>query len=307
MANTAVATTGKRAVERAVTRGTPLAPARAAMTNATTDRVFAGPSEDTLAFYRRMLQALLADDVPFLVGGAHALARYTPIARYTKDFDIFVKREDLERVSAAFAAAGTAVEVFSPHWLAKATHGEDFIDVIWSSGNGVATVDDLWFAHAADGVVLGLPVRLCPAEEMIWSKALIMERERYDGADVAHLIHEQAHRLDWQRLLDRFGPHWRALLVHLTLFGFIYPQRRASIPDWLMAELIRRLRVEQRQPPPRDAVCHGTLLSRNQFAIDVEQWGYRDGRLPPQGNMSRREVELWEERRREDQGDHPTA
>jgi hypothetical protein len=44
-------------------------------------------------------------------------------------------------------------------------------------------VDDLWFAHATPGDVLGIPVRLCPPEEMIWSKAFIMERERYDGAD----------------------------------------------------------------------------------------------------------------------------
>ena len=259
------------------------------------------------AFYRQMMLALREADAPFLVGGAYAFAKYTGIERYTKDFDIFVKRDDLDRVEEVLAAAGCTVERFAPHWLSKATRGEDFIDIIWSSGNGIAVVDDLWFERAADGVVFGVPVRLCPAEEMIWSKGLIMERERYDGADVAHLVHEQAHRLDWGRLLERFGPHWRALLVHLILFGFIYPQRRASIPDWLMAELVRRLRVEQRQPPPRDAICFGTLLSRSQYATDVDRWGYRDGRLPPYGNMSQREVDIWEERRREDQGDNPTA
>ena len=46
-----------------------------------------------------------------------------------------------------------------------------------------------------------MPVKLAPAEEMIWSKAFIMERERYDGADVAHLLHACARRMDWQRLL----------------------------------------------------------------------------------------------------------
>jgi hypothetical protein len=262
---------------------------------------------ETQAFYRQVMHQLTGAAIPFLVGGAYALARYTGIERYTKDFDVFVKQADVERVEAVLAAAGCEVERFAPHWLSKAKLGEDYVDVIWSSGNGVAAVDDLWFERAADGVVLGVPVRLCPPEEMIWSKALIMERERYDGADVAHLIHEQAHRLDWQRLRDRFGPHWRVLLVHLILFGFIYPQRRASIPDWLMADLVRCLRVEQRQPPPRDAVCFGSLLSRNQYAVDVARWGYRDGRLPPHGNMTQRELDIWEERRREDQGDDPTA
>ena len=59
-------------------------------------------------------------------------------------------------------------------------------------------VDDLWFTHAAPGRVLGVPVLLCPPEEMIWSKAFIMERERYDGADVAHLILACGRELDWR-------------------------------------------------------------------------------------------------------------
>ena len=277
------------------------------MSTAVLDRASAALPPETREFYRQVMRELAAGGVPFLVGGAYALARYTGIERYTKDFDVFVRREDLDRAEAVLATGGWEVDRFSPHWLSKARRGDDYVDVIWSSGNGVARVDELWFEHAPLGTVLGLSARLCPAEEMIWSKALIMERERFDGADVGHLVHEQAHRLDWQRLLDRFGPHWRVLLAHLTLFGFAYPQRRVSVPDWVMAELVRRLRIEQRQPPPREAVCFGTLLSRSQYAIDVETWGYRDGRLPPHGNMSQREVDLWEQRRREDQGDNPTA
>ena len=277
------------------------------MTSSVTDRAACELTEQSHAFYRRMMEALLAAEAPFLVGGAYALAHYTGIERFTKDFDIFIKRADLDRVEGVLAQAGCEIQRFAPHWLSKAISGADFIDLIWSSGNGIAVVDDVWFEKATRGEVLGVKAPLIPAEEMIWSKALIMERERYDGGDVAHLIHEQAHRLDWQRLLERFGPNWRVLLVHLTLFGFVYPQRRASIPDWLMAELVRRLRVEQRQQPPRDAVCLGPLLSRNQYAIDVEQRGYRDGRLPPNGNMSQREIDIWEQRRREDQGDCPVA
>ena len=48
------------------------------------------------------------------------------------------------------------------------------------SGNGVAVVDDEWFEPRADGQ--GLRPRAClvaPAEEMIWSKAFVLERERY--------------------------------------------------------------------------------------------------------------------------------
>jgi hypothetical protein len=58
------------------------------------------------------------------------------------------------------------------------------VDVIWSSGNGIANVDPSWFEYALEEDVLGQHVFLCPPEEMIWSKAFVMERERFDGADV---------------------------------------------------------------------------------------------------------------------------
>jgi hypothetical protein len=262
-------------------------------TDETTPAVATLP-EEKLRFYRRTLETLNLAEVPFLVAGAFALNDHTGIHRRTKDFDLFVRGEDEDRVLAVLAAAGCRIERLAPHWLSKAWCGDDFVDIIHSSGNAVAQVDDRWFAHASPAEILGVPVRLCPAEEMIWSKAFIMERERYDGADVAHLLHDCSDTLDWARLLERFGDHWRVLLAHLVLFAFVYPQRRAAVPEWVMEELLERLRREQAAPPPELKVCRGTLLSRTQFVVDVEERGYRDGRLPPQGNMSRDDVEHWQ-------------
>ena len=80
--------------------------------------------------------------------------------------------------------------------------------------------------------VLDVPVRLIPAEEMIWSKAFVMERERYDGADVAHILRACAETLDWPRLLQRFDGHWRVLLQHLVhvRLHLSRPSARASPP-----------------------------------------------------------------------------
>ena len=80
---------------------------------------------------------------------------------------------------------------------------------------------------------------------MIWSKAFIQERERFDGADVIHLLRETGPSLDWPRLLMRFGDHWRVLLSHLILFGFVYPDKRQNVPAWVMDELMRRLSVSR--------------------------------------------------------------
>ena len=244
--------------------------------------------------HRRALESLNAAGVEYLLGGAFALqAHLGVLLRAVKDLDLFCRPPDVERALAALADAGFATERTFPHWLAKAAAGREFIDVIFSSGNGVVTVDDGWFAHADRAEVLGVPVLLCPAEEGIWARAFVMERERYDGADVAHLLRCRAETLDWRRLLERFGPHWRVLYAHLVLFGFIYPAERDRVPRWVMAELAGRLAAEVASTAPADRVCQGTLLSRAQFLIDVGRWGYEDARLQPRGNLSARDAETW--------------
>jgi hypothetical protein len=244
-------------------------------------------------FYRRAMTSLRKASLPFLVGGAFALERHAGISRHTKDLDIFVRPPDRDRVLDALAAAGCHTEVTFSHWLGKAFQGDAFVDVIWSSGNGVARVDDGWFTHATASRVLGVSVRLCPPEEMIWSKAFVAERERYDGADVAHLLLSCGDRIAWRRLVRRFGPHWRVLLAHLVLFGFVYPGEHSRIPVWVMALLGRRLAGEVAGDGQADRVCRGTLLSRAQYAADVADWGYRDARRHPGGTMSDEEIARW--------------
>ena len=248
---------------------------------------------DSTAFYRDVLEALGAGGVPFLVGGAFALTCYTRVERQTKDLDLFIRRADYGRAGAALREAGHEAALVHPHWLAKVHCGEFFVDLIFGSGNGLCEVDDEWFRHAADGQLLGLAVKIMPVEESIWSKAFIMERERYDGADIAHLLQACAEQVDWTRLLQRFGPHWRVLLSHLLLYGFVYPSERARVPGWVMQRLLDRLHAEQDAAPPQERVCHGTLLSREQYLVDVGPQGYRDGRIAPLGPMTAQEVAGW--------------
>jgi hypothetical protein len=251
---------------------------------------------ETAAFYRRALRVLVDAQVPFLVGGAFAHACFTGIRRLTKDLDLFVRREDYERVAALMRAQGWRAELAYPHWLAKVYAGDEFIDLIFNSGNGLTPVDDRWFRNNAQVDVLGVPVRIANAEDSLTSKAFIMERERYDGGDIAHLLQATAEHLDWPGLLERFGEHWRVLLAHLTLFGFIYPGERQRVPRWVMEQLISRLAAETRQPPANDPhVCAGTLLSREQYLHDVEQLGYVDGRLTSASTMTAEDVAVWTE------------
>lgn len=139
-------------------------------------------------FYRQVLKTLSAAEIRFLVGGAYALCELTGICRITKDLDVFVSSADLSPALASLEVAGYKVELTYSHWLAKAHCGRKFVDIIFNAGNGFCPVDRGWSEHATETAVLGVPVKLCPAEETIWQKAFVMERERYDGADVAHLL-----------------------------------------------------------------------------------------------------------------------
>jgi hypothetical protein len=250
-------------------------------------------SPESIRFYREALAILSEADVPHLVGGAYAYARYTGIERHTKDFDVFIRKEDFERAAQAFEAAGYRSELTFPHWLGKAYgNGEDFVDLIFSAGNGVAKVDDRWFAHAIQDKVFGVETQLIPAEEMIWSKGLIMERERFDGADVAHVIRAVGDKLDWDRLLERFGPFWRALYAHIILFGFVYPSERAKVPARIIEELTKRIEEETRAGNTDEKICYGTVISRQQYLKDIGDWGYDDARLVHQ-TMDERDIEHW--------------
>lgn len=245
------------------------------------------------ALYRRTILLLHDAGVPFLLGGAYAFRAYTGIERHTKDLDLFVRRADVPRALEALEQAGYEAEVTYPHWLAKARQGEDFVDLIFRSGNGVSEVNDRWFERAPEAEVFGEPVVLCPPEEIIWTKAFIMERERFDGADVNHLLLKTSERLDWEDLLQRFEPHFHVLLAHLVLFRFAYPSERARIPAFVMERLLDRLRREAEAPLPEERVCRGTLLSRAQYLVDVQAWGFRDSRLADDIRMSPEDIAGW--------------
>jgi len=270
-----------------------------AVVKASAGRTYLNAAESAVRFvmhrhYENVLDAVLGSGVPFLIGGGYALEHHTGIrGRITKDLDLFVRRPHVPGLLRHLEASGFETELTFPHWLAKIHVANDCIDIIFSSGNGMGQVDDEWFAHGVPTAVLGRPVQLCAPEEMIWSKAFIMERERYDGADIAHLVRACHARLDWRRLLDRFGSDWRVLLSHLVLFGYIYPGERGAVPAWVLLRLTELLIAETREPAPRERLCRGTLLSRGQYLTDIDHWGYRDARVRPYGAMTPEDVARW--------------
>jgi len=228
------------------------------------------------AFYAEVLRELERANLPVLLAGTYAVCAYTGIRRPTKDLDIFCRAGDYPRILTHFQNLGYAIEIEDERWIAKVRKGEDFFDLIFASANGTMPVGDAWFAHARQTKILGVPVAVVSPTELIWSKAFIQLRHRYDGADIVHLILKQHEAIDWKRLLSFMEQHWEVLLMHLLNFRWVYPTERDHIPRWLMDELLDRLKHQLELPPPQMKICRGRMFSRIDYEIAVDKWGFAD-------------------------------
>jgi hypothetical protein len=227
-------------------------------------------------FYTEALQALAQSGIPFLLAGTYAVSAYTGISRETKDIDVFCKVEDVERIRRYFEGLGYRTEMHDPRWIAKVWKGKHFLDVIFASSNSAVPITDEWFEHARRTEVLGTEALMAGPTELIWSKVFVQNRDRFDGADVTHVILKHSADVDWHRLLRHMNGHWEVLLAHLIYFRWIYPGERDVIPSWLMRELMARLEADDLQPAPETNLCRGRMLSKADYRIDVTEWGYED-------------------------------
>jgi hypothetical protein len=230
---------------------------------------------DALECYRGALESLQQAQIPHAVAGAFALHKHTGIWRVTKDLDIVLESRSVPAALSRLEEMGFKTRIEDPIWLAKAWRGDYFVDLITALGNAVLIVDRSWLDRAEPYEIFGVPCRVLAAEEVIASKLFVSHRERFDGADIAHLIRARGADLDWDRLQDVVCEHWELLLWSLVFFAYIYPSRASIVPRQLWKELLRRLE-ERVQRSNKDEPFRGTLIDPNMFAIDVTEWGERD-------------------------------
>lgn len=228
------------------------------------------------AFYSQALQHLKESGTPFMLGGAFAFFHYTGIYRDTKDLDIFCKPSEYPAILKHFAEKGFTTELYDVRWLAKVHSGEYFIDIIFDTVNNICRVDDYWYEHAPVAEFIGHTIKIIPPEELIWCKIYVQNRERYDGADVNHVLLKQGANINWKHLLHRMDPHWHLLLMAVLQFQFVYPSEyRSIIPKWLFDELMRRAHEQYEIPAPWEKVCRGPIIDQTQYAIDIKEWDYK--------------------------------
>jgi hypothetical protein len=224
------------------------------------------------ALFREVLTIFEREHLPYAVAGAFALRQHTGICRYTKDLDVFLSAGDASAALQLLQANGFECEVRDPVWLAKAHRDDFFVDLITGMSNGVLAVDASWIERARPATVMGVKTRVLAPEELLASKLFVIRRERFDGADIAHIVYASRGELQWDRVLQLAGEHWEILLWVLVLFHYVYPGQAGYVPESLWRDLIGRLKREV-SSPDENARFRGSLVDDKMFAIDLKEWG----------------------------------
>jgi predicted nucleotidyltransferase len=230
---------------------------------------------EAASLYREVLQAMNEHGIAYAVAGAFALQKYTGIWRLTKDLDLFVKPADVEAALRYLEQQNFRTETLDPVWLSKAYRGDYFVDLISGMSNAVIVVDDSWMKRALPATIAGVKSQIISAEDLVASKIFVTRRERFDGADIAHIIYRTRGNLDWSRILQLAGEHWEMVLWDLVLFRYIYPAHSNYVPAHVWQDLLSRYTRLIESPDPK-ASFRGSLVDENIFAIDVNDWGLED-------------------------------
>lgn len=232
-------------------------------------------AEQQTAFFREVLTALNECSIGYAVTGAFALQRHTGIWHPTKDMDISLPPQSVSPALDCLQRVGYRCEVTDAVWLAKAFRADFFVDLITGMSNGVISVDERWIERAHPAVIVGVPARVLAPEELLASKLFVARRERFDGADIAHILYATSASLDWDRLLEVVGDHWQLLLWSLVFFAYVYPAHVNMVPATVWQELMARFEKTV-TTPNSNAPFRGSLIDQFLFAIDVREWGMKD-------------------------------
>ncbi len=242
------------------------------------------PAEQQTLF-REILELFERHRLPYAVAGAFALQEHTGICRDTKDLDLFLTADTAAVALKLLREDGFQSEICDPVWLFKAHRDGFFVDLITGMSNATIVVDDTWLQRSKPATVHGVRTRVLAAEELLASKLFVTRRERFDGADIAHVIYGTRGQLEWQRILQLAGENWEMFFWALLLFRYVYPAQTHYVPMDVWCDLLTRFQNVLAHPDP-NAPFRGSLIDDKMFAIDLNEWGlgnlmqaYRERRL----------------------------
>jgi hypothetical protein len=123
------------------------------------------------------------------------------------------------------------------HWIYRAWKGDCIVDIIWAMANQRAQVDEQWLERAPQMTVHGETLDVVPAEELLWCKLYVLQKDRCDWPDVFNLIHATSTTLDWQHLINRLGDDLPLLIGLLNVYCWLCPGGQLQLPQAVLARL----------------------------------------------------------------------
>jgi hypothetical protein len=197
-------------------------------------------AEEQWRIYKQVLSEARKRNLRFAVGGGLAAMTYAGQWRDTKDIDLYVMPRDRDKMVALVTEAGLRdyydVEPYDRAWIYRSYHGDTIVDVMWAMANQRAQVDEGWLS-GPEVEAGGECFRLLAAEEEVWSKLYVLQRDRCDWLDALNLIYAVGPELDWSRLLGRVAEDAALLAAVLSVLAWISPDRARELPAWLWREL----------------------------------------------------------------------
>jgi hypothetical protein len=192
------------------------------------------------AIYKGVMIEARRRGLQFAIGGGFATMTYTRQWRDTKDIDLFILERDKYEMIRVLSDCGLQdyydQQSYERHWIYRSYKGEVIVDVIWAMANRRAAVDEEWL-RGPEIAVDGERFSLVPAEETLWSKLYILQRERCDWPDGLSLLYALGTDLNWRHVLERVNEDAPLLAALLSLFAWLCPGRARELPSWLWSEL----------------------------------------------------------------------
>jgi putative nucleotidyltransferase-like protein len=157
--------------------------------------------------------------LPHVVFGSLAtvsLGRPRPLEPH-EDIDLLIRPPDAAAALETLRAVGFVSGEEDPSWIHKAKRLGVTVDLIHRAGREVH-LDDEMLHRAVPAHVLGVPVRLMPAEDLAVIKAIIHEEARQaDWFDALALVRWPD--LDWDYLVRRARRHGVQRVLSLLLYA----------------------------------------------------------------------------------------
>ena len=220
--------------------------------------------------YQGVIDGCQRRGLSFAIGGGLAFSCYSEQQRWTKDLDLFIPECQRDEFIAVAAGVGFGdyheKKPYDRSWIYRAVRNDVILDLIWEMANHRAKVDERWWTRGREVELHGRVMRAIPAEELIWAKIYILQRDRCDWPDVINVIHAQADALDWQHLIDNLAEDAPLLRGALSVYQWLCPQASERVPRWVLRRL--GLTPEPTGGEPRNCDANKARLD----LIDSRDW-----------------------------------